>query len=321
MDLEAESLRLREPELSAAYAQCRAIHRKYDPAFYAGCLMLPPVKRPYVDALYANVRMFDQIVDDPAVTDVAATAARLDERVAAYELALRVGDSPDPVLKAAAHTALTWDIPIEHFHAFTDTMRSDLTVTDYATYDDLVAYMYGAASLLGLQLVPVLGPLDPSAAERSIAVGLALQLTNILRDIDEDLSRGRLYLPREDLDKFGVTRADFEARAMTDGIRALLKFETGPGPRVLRRGPRGHRSAAPVEPRMRRHGADPLRGHSRLARTGRLPSFQRASRLQQTQGPENRRPRVRARPAVLARGHTVSGTPHVSVRGHSAMRR
>ncbi len=218
---------MREPELSAAYARCKAIHREYDPSFYAGCLMLPPMKRPYVDALYANVRMFDQIVDDPAVSDVAATAARLDERVAAYELALQAGDCPDPVLKAAAHTALTWDIPIEHFHAFSDTMRSDLTVTDYATYDDLLGYMYGAAALLGLQLIPVLGLLDPSASERSIAVGLALQLTNILRDIDEDLGRGRLYLPREDLDKFGVTRADFEAREMTDGIRALLKFETG----------------------------------------------------------------------------------------------
>jgi phytoene synthase len=227
VDLEAESLRMREPELSAAYARCKAIHREYDPSFYAGCLMLPPTKRPYVDALYANVRMFDQIVDDPAVADVAATAARLDDRVAAYEVALQVGDSPDPVLRAAAHTASTWDIPIEHFHAFTDTMRSDLTVTDYATYDDLLGYMYGAAALLGLQLIPILGPLDPSASERSIAVGLALQLTNILRDIDEDLGRGRLYLPKEDLDKFGVTRADFEAREMTDGIRALLKFETG----------------------------------------------------------------------------------------------
>jgi phytoene synthase len=227
VDLEAESRRMRDPELSAAYARCKEIHRTYDPSFYAGCLMLPPVKRPYVDALYANVRMFDQIVDDPAVSDVAAAAARLDERVAAYELALQVGDSPDPVLKAAAHTALTWDIPIEHFHAFSDTMRSDLTVTEYATYDDLLAYMYGAASLLGLQLIPILGPLDPSASERSIAVGYALQLTNILRDIEEDLGRGRLYLPQEDLDKFGVTRADFEARETTDGIRALLKLETG----------------------------------------------------------------------------------------------
>ncbi len=104
-------------------------------------------------------------------------------------------------------------------------MRSDLTVTDYATYNDLLDYRDGAAALLGLQLIPILGPLDPSASERSIAVGHALQLTNILRDIDEDLGRGRLYLPQEDMARFGVSRADFEARQMTDGIRALIKFE------------------------------------------------------------------------------------------------
>ena len=216
---------MQDPALSAAYARCKAIHRKYDPSFYAGCLMLPPAKRPYIDSLYAHARLLDQIVDDPSVPDAAAKEARLDARIAAYELALREGDSADPVLKAAAHTASTWDIPIEHFRAFTDTMRSDLTVTDYATYDDLLTYMYGAAALLGLQLIPILDPLDPTASDRSIVLGHALQLTNILRDIDEDLGRGRLYLPQEDLDKFGVTRADLEARTMTDGIRALLKFE------------------------------------------------------------------------------------------------
>lgn len=222
---DTERIRMQDPELSAAYARCKAIHREYDPSFYAGCLMLPPTKRPYIDSLYAHARLLDQIVDDPGVSDTGEKAALLDARVAAYELALERGDSPDPVLKAAAHTASTWNIPIEHFHAFSDTMRSDLTVTDYATYDDLLAYMYGAAALLGLQLIPILEPLDQSASERSIAVGHALQLTNILRDIDEDLGRGRLYLPQEDLEKFGLTRADFEARTMTDDIRALIKFE------------------------------------------------------------------------------------------------
>lgn len=216
---------MQDPALSAAYARCKAIHRKYDPSFYAGCLMLPPAKRPYIDSLYAHARLLDQIVDDPRSPSVEEKSARLDARIAAYELALKEGDSSDPVLKAAAHTALTWSIPIEHFHAFSDTMRSDLTVTDYETYDDLLAYMYGAAALLGLQLIPILKPLDPSAAERSIAVGHALQLTNILRDIDEDLGRGRLYLPKSDMDRFGVRRKDFEDRRMTPGIRALLEFE------------------------------------------------------------------------------------------------
>jgi len=213
-----------DPALSAAYARCRAIHRKYDPSFYAGCLMLPPAKRPHVDALYAHARMFDQIVDDPTAP-VADKAARLEARVAEYELALERGAAADPVLRAAAHTATTWSIPIEHFHAFTDTMRRDLTTTDYETFDDLLAFMYGAAALLGLQMVPILGPLDPSAAERTLTVGYALQLTNILRDIDEDLDRGRLYLPVSDMERFGVRRTDFEARRMTDGIRALLEFE------------------------------------------------------------------------------------------------
>jgi 15-cis-phytoene synthase len=222
---------MQDPVLSAAYAQCKTIHRKYDPSFYAGCLMLPPAKRPYIDALYANVRMLDQIVDDPGMPEAATKQARLDARISAYELALEQGDCADPVLRATAHTALTWDIPVEHFRAFNDTMRSDLTVTDYATYDDLLTYMYGAAALVGLQMIPILEARDASAdaaahvADRSVALGYALQLTNILRDIDEDLGRGRLYLPQEDLEKFGVTRADFEARTMTDGIRALLAFE------------------------------------------------------------------------------------------------
>lgn len=221
-----DDLRIQDPKLAAAYAQCRAIHRKYDPSFYAGCLMLPPVKRPFVDALYAHARLLDQIVDDPSTEDPAEKATRLDARIAAYEQALADGDSADPVLRAAAHAAHTWNIPIEHFHAFTDTMRSDLTVTDYATYDELLDYMYGAAALLGLQLVPILEPIDPSAGRRSLAVGNALQLTNILRDIEEDLGRGRVYLPRDEMKRFGVSRADLETRQMSDGLRELLAFQT-----------------------------------------------------------------------------------------------
>lgn len=214
-----------DPALASAYARCKAIHRAHDPAFYAGCLMLPPAKRPYIDSLYAHARMLDEIVDDPSVADAEGKRARLDERVAAFELALDQGGSADPVLHAAAHTALTWDIPREHFRAFSDTMCSDLTVTDYETYDDLLGYMYGAAALLGLQLVPILEPIDPSAAERSVAIGYALQVTNILRDIEEDFGRGRMYLPREDLDKFGVAREDFARGQVTDAMRALLRFE------------------------------------------------------------------------------------------------
>jgi phytoene synthase len=186
--------------------------------------MLPPAKRPFVDALYAHARVLDEIVDDPR-SDARWKTDRLDARVQLFEEALRTGGSADPVLRAVVHTARTWDIPAEYFRTFTDAMRSDLSVTDYATYDDLLGYMHGAAALLGLQIVPVLETVHPQAAQKATAVGYALQITNILRDVEEDLERGRVYLPRDDMERHGVSRADLEARRMTDPLRALFAFE------------------------------------------------------------------------------------------------
>ena len=216
--------------LHAAYARCRAIHRRYDAAFYIGCKMLPAAKRPHVDALYAHARMLDQIVDghggDP---DVAA--AQLDRRLDEFEKDLAAAGSTDaepdrdPVLTAAAHTARLFNIPIEYFRTFGDAMRSDLTVSAYATFEDLRVYMHGAAALLGLQIVPVLGPIHPQAADEAVNIGYALQVTNILRDIDEDLARGRVYLPQEDLARFGVRDADLRQRRMTEPLRDLIRFE------------------------------------------------------------------------------------------------
>jgi phytoene synthase len=215
--------------LTAAYARCREIHRKYDTAFYLGCKMLPPAKRPHVDALYAHARMLDQIVDGHGAEPHDA-AGRLDGRLDAFEKALAAdgagsGRDPDPVLAAAAHTARLFEIPVEYFRTFGDAMRSDLTVRAYATFEDLRVYMHGAAALLGLQIVPVLGPVRPEASEEAVNIGYALQVTNILRDIEEDLDRGRVYLPREDLDRFGVSDADLRRRRMTGSLRELIRFE------------------------------------------------------------------------------------------------
>ena len=212
--------------LRAAYARCRTIHRTHDIAFYLGCLMLPPATRPHVDALYAHARMLDQIVDDPSA-DAAQAAARLDERLKQFSTAMAAGgqDDGDPVLQAAAHTARLFDIPNEYFQAFGTAMRSDLEVNRYASFEDLRAYMYGAASLLGLQLVPVLRPIDPRAAQQATNIGYALQMTNILRDVEEDLGRGRIYLPLEDLKRFGVSVEDLLERRGSGALRDLLRFE------------------------------------------------------------------------------------------------
>lgn len=216
------------PRLQEAYKRCRGIHRGYDPAFYAGCLMLPAPKRPHVDALYAHARMLDQIVDDQSA-DPATAVERLDTRLADFARVLKDGDDggseADPVLAAAAHTARTFDIPVEYFDTFADAMRSDLTVTEYPTFEDLRVYMHGAAALLGLQLVPILGPEHPEASARATSVGYALQMTNILRDVEEDLDRGRIYLPLDDLERFGVGAAGLRERRMTEPLRELLRFE------------------------------------------------------------------------------------------------
>ena len=140
----------------------------------------------------------------------------------------RAGDHLGEVLPAIQHTRALFAIPDAYFDAFLTSMRMDLTVTSYATYDDLMVYVHGSAAVIGLQMVPVLEHpgvprevVEPYAAE----LGIGFQLSNFLRDVGEDLTRGRIYLPLEDLDMFGVTREHLE-RGVVDGpVRRLLAFE------------------------------------------------------------------------------------------------
>jgi phytoene synthase len=116
----------------------------------------------------------------------------------------------------------TWDIPVEHFEAFLHSMRMDLTVTDYATYDDLYEYVYGSAAVIGLQMVPILEPSSPEAYARAKDLGVAFQLANFIRDVGEDLHRGRVYLPLDELAQHGVTREVLERRVATPAVKAAL---------------------------------------------------------------------------------------------------
>ena len=104
-------------------------------------------------------------------------------------------------------------------------MRMDLTVTEYATFDDLSEYVYGSAAVIGLQMVPVLEPTSPHAYPPAQDLGTAFQLANFVRDVGEDLDRGRVYLPMADLAQFDVTRADLEKRVVTPKVRAALQFQ------------------------------------------------------------------------------------------------
>jgi phytoene synthase len=118
-----------------------------------------------------------------------------------------------------------WLIPRAHVEAFLESMQMDITVTGYPTYADLEKYMYGSASVIGLQMLPILEPVAPEAASRARALGEAFQMSNFIRDVGEDLQRGRVYLPQEDLDTFGVTRDVLARGVVTPSVRELLRFE------------------------------------------------------------------------------------------------
>ena len=215
-----------DPEMRASYERCRELNAQHGKTYYLATLLLPPAKRPYVHALYGFARYADEIVDDLASTLTEQEKADwLGSWGDRFFADLRRGSSDDPVCRAVVDTVQRWDIPVEHFEAFLHSMRMDLTVTEYATYDDLYEYVYGSAAVIGLQMVPILEPTAPEAYDRAKDLGVAFQLANFVRDVGEDLERGRVYLPLEDLAQFGVARDDLETRVVTPEIRAALEFQ------------------------------------------------------------------------------------------------
>jgi phytoene synthase len=217
--------------LRASYARCRAINAEHGKTYYLATLLLPPEKRPYVHALYGFARHVDDIVDDLSTTAHGnERAARLAEWGADFLADLDWGATSDPVSRAVIDTIRRWDIPASYFADFLDSMRMDLTVRSYATYDDLARYMWGSAAVIGLEMLPVLGRADESVRwdlleGHAIALGNAFQLTNFIRDIAEDLRRGRVYLPQESLDQFRVDRGRLARGRVDESIRNLLAWE------------------------------------------------------------------------------------------------
>jgi 15-cis-phytoene synthase len=215
-----------DPALRESYELCRQLNAEHGKTYYLATLLLPPAKRPYVHALYGFARYADEIVDDLASTLTEAEKAQQlnawgNEFLAKFDS----GETDDPVCIAVLDTVRRWSIPREHFEAFLHSMTMDLTVTEYQTYEDLYEYVYGSAAVIGLQMVPILEPTSQDAYKYATELGVAFQLANFIRDVGEDLERGRVYLPLEELAKFGVSRSDLEARIATPEIKAALKSQ------------------------------------------------------------------------------------------------
>jgi len=207
INTELHAAGITDERLRDSYRYCRTLNAQHGRTYFLATRLLAPSQRPAVHALYGFARYADDILDD------LTSDATLAEREARLEqLASKFFDGNDdasePVLPAVLHTARTYRIPLNLFDDFLTSMRMDLTVTDYADRAAIDRYMRGSAEVIGLQMLPILGTVGPlcDAEPFAEALGQAFQLTNFLRDINEDLDRNRVYLPADELAAHGVDR-------------------------------------------------------------------------------------------------------------------
>jgi 15-cis-phytoene synthase len=227
------------PDLAAAYARCRSLTRRHGTTYFWATQLLPARCRPHVYALYGFCRHADDLVDERADLPVEVRAGALDDlgrRLRAAFAGAPVDPSADPVVAAVAHTEDVHGIAPECFGRFLRSMAMDLTVTAYPTWEDLLGYMDGSAAVIGEMMLPILEPRSPEAAPPAQDLGLAFQLTNFLRDVGEDLDRGRVYLPAADVARFGARPHD---RRVTPQWRELMRFEIGRARRLYESADRG----------------------------------------------------------------------------------
>ncbi len=209
--------------VAASYEHCRILARSAARNFYYGFLLLPPAKRDALCALYAFMRGVDDISDEPG--DLGDKQRGLAERRAEMDHALAGETSASPVWPAFRDTVERYEIPSRYLHDLISGAEMDLTVTVYETFDRLREYCYRVAGTVGLCCVHVFGFSEPRAPELAERLGIAFQLTNILRDVSKDFAMGRIYLPLDDMAKFGCDTRDLRQANAAPHFADLVRFE------------------------------------------------------------------------------------------------
>ncbi|MDP9455974.1 MAG: phytoene/squalene synthase family protein [Actinomycetota bacterium] len=211
--------------LAGCYELCRQIHKAHSRTYYFSTSLFPSEVRPHVHALYGFMRYADEIVDNPGSTSLEEQLVGL-EAFEAETLSAVAGEPvPNPVLRAFANTVLLRGIGTDLITAFMKSMKMDTHVFRYPAYEDLQAYTYGSAAVVGLMMCRVVGTKGEAAAPHAEALGVAMQLTNFLRDVGEDRARGRIYLPIEDLRSFEYAEEDLGRGVIDERFVALMRFE------------------------------------------------------------------------------------------------
>ncbi len=216
------SKRAADSRLAHGFAMARAITREHGRTFYFASHLLPPDKRAAAYAVYALCRISDDTVDRNNSMAVREELAKVRAAIhAAYEGAIPADD----LLLAFQNTIQCYAIPQYCFDELIEGMHMDLSVHSYETFDELYHYCYRVAGVVGLIMLKIFGSGDPAADDRAVELGVAMQLTNILRDIKEDYERGRVYLPREDLQRFRVSAESLRDSMVDDNFKALMAFQ------------------------------------------------------------------------------------------------
>lgn len=224
-----------ESQLHVAYSVCRGITRSQAKNFYYGFLVLPRRKRQALSAVYAFMRRCDDIADDPSLS-ARDRRQKLDTWVDAFHAALAGHPTDDPILLALTDAQRRFAISVGlldqlAFGTAMDTEENEDHASpnrpiQYGSFQELERYCYNVASVVGLVCIGIFGYNDPAAEPLAERCGLAFQLTNIIRDVKEDATLGRVYLPEEDLARFGISSAELAAITDSTRLRPLLELET-----------------------------------------------------------------------------------------------
>jgi phytoene synthase len=209
-----------DASLQKAYKQAERVTAEHSKSFYFASALLPEEKRSAVRALYAFCRTVDDIVDEACSSE---SASQLEYWRSMVETASFSDD--DLVAAAWADTLTRYHIPRHYALQLIDGVARDLVQARYQTFDELATYCYGVASTVGLMSMHIVGYKSNKAVPYAIKLGVALQMTNILRDVSEDYRNGRLYLPREELVFYGISETDIAAGRVTDNWRQFMKFQ------------------------------------------------------------------------------------------------
>ena len=209
--------------LNQAYEYCREITRRQARNFYFAFITLPSLRRTAIYVVYAFARLCDDIADDERPTNQKVNLLK--------QLRQRLADTfnghPEgPIFSALLDVAKKYEIPQEYFAALISGVEMDMTKTRYANFEELEQYCHGVSTTVGLICAEILGYKDPIAREYAVDLSLAMQLTNILRDLKEDTARDRIYIPQDELSHFGYSEVDLRNETINQQYLALMEFQT-----------------------------------------------------------------------------------------------